>query len=392
MKYSDIQRIQEAGLITAEQQRQIVEHFKLKEEGSKFLAIISFVGAVLVACGIILLIAANWEAIPRGVKIVAGLLLMLGAHGGGWYLREINGQYRKSGEALHLVGSGLFLGNIALIGQIYHLSARPPNAILLWWAGIAALPWLLRSKAQHVLSLLAFGLWFGMEINQEGSPIFFGNDEYQILLYALLGLVYLGGGYCLRRTSFAEFASPMETLGLLAFQAFAYPLTWAALYGQRAGPTTVSPWIFPALAALALLLLAGGLPALTDLSRQWRWTWGLALAGGIALLAGELFVAPHWTVGYDRHNDAYHWACTVGLFVFCLLQIQVGVQRRSEFMVNLGVVFIALLIMATYINLVGSMARTGLMFLVGGVFLIVFGVYLEKKRRSLMQQMKAAAN
>ena len=392
MKYSDIEKIQEAGLITAEQQRHIVEHFKLKEEGNQFLVIISFVGAVLVACGIILLIAANWGEIPRGVKIAVGLLLMLGAHGGGWYLREVNGKYRKSGEALHLVGSGLFLGNIALIGQIYHLSARPPNAFLLWWAGIAALPWLLRSKAQHVLSLLAFGLWFGLEINQAGSPVFFGNDEYQILLYALLGLVYLGGGYCLRRTSFAEFASPTEKLGLLAFLAFAYPLTWGVLYREHGGLATVSPWIFPALAALALLLLAGGVPALTDLSRQWRGTWGLALAAGIGLLAGEPFLAPHWAVGYDQQNDAYHWVCAVGLFVFCLLQIQVGVQRRSEFMVNLGVAFIALLIIATYVNLVGSMARMGLMFLAGGVFLIVFGIYLEKKRRSLMRQMKAVAN
>src|ERR1035437_6406385 len=311
MKYSDIEKIQEAGLITAGQQRHIAGNCKLKEEGNQFLVIISFVGAVLVACGIILLIAANWGEIPRGVKIAVGLLLMLGAHGGGWYLREVNGKYRKSGEALHLVGSGLFLGNIALIGQIYHLSARPPNAFLLWWAGIAALPWLLRSKAQHVLSLLAFGLWFGMEINQEGSPIFFGNDEYQILLYALLGLVYLGGGYCLRRTSFAEFASPMEKLGLLAFLAFAYPLTWGILYRQHEGLATLSPWIFPALAALALLLLAGGLPVLTDLSRQWRWTWGLVLAGGIGLLAGEPFLAPHWAVGYDQQNDAYHWVCAV---------------------------------------------------------------------------------
>ena len=391
MKYSDIEKLKEAGLITAEQQRQIVEHFKLKEDGSQFLTIICFVGAVLVACGVILLIAANWGEIPRGVKIAVGLLLMLGAHGGGWYLREVNGQYRKSGEALHLVGSGLFLGNIALIGQIYHLSARPPNAFLLWWAGIAALPWLLRSKAQHVLSLLAFGLWFGMEINQEGSPVFFGNDECQILLYALLGLVYLGGGYCLRRTSFAEFASPMEKLGLLAFLAFAYPLTWGVFYRQHDGLAVVSTWILPALAILALLLLAGGLPGLRELSRQWRWTWGLALAGGIGLLAGELFVASHWAVGYGRHNEPYHWACTVGLFIFCLLQIQVGVQRRSEFMVNLGVAFIALIIIATYINLVGSMARTGLMFLVGGVFLIVFGIYLEKQRRALMRQMKAAA-
>ena len=77
--------------------------------------------------------------------------------------------------------------------------------------------------------------------------------------------------------------------------------------------------------------------------------------------------------------------------LLCLLQIQVGVQRRSEFMVNLGVAFVALDIIATYISLFGSMARTGVMFLVGGVFLILFGVYLEKKRRALMRQMKAAA-
>src|SRR5690349_4049128 len=218
MKYSDIEKIQQAGLISTEQQRQIVEHFKLKEEPSKALTIFSFVGAVLVVCGIILLIGAHWDQIPRAIKITVGVALMLGAHGAGWYLREIQGIYKKTGEALHLIGSGLFLGNIALIAQIYHLSSRPPNAFLLWWVGIAALPWLLRSKAHHILFLLAFGFWFGMEINDRGSVIFFGDNEYQLLLYVALGLVYLGAGYCLRRTAFAEFAGPTEKLGLLAVQ------------------------------------------------------------------------------------------------------------------------------------------------------------------------------
>jgi hypothetical membrane protein len=35
------------------------------------------------------------------------------------------------------------------------------------------------------------------------------------------------------------------------------------------------------------------------------------------------------------------------------------------------------------------MARTGVMFLISGIFLIVFGVYLEKKRRKLMKQIKS---
>ena len=105
------------------------------------------------------------------MKIAAGLLLMLGFHAGGWWLREVQGKYRKTGEALHLIGSCLFLANIALIGQIYNIVSRPPNAFLLWWIGIAALPWLLRSKAQHVLLLIAFGVWFGFEVNERGGKL-----------------------------------------------------------------------------------------------------------------------------------------------------------------------------------------------------------------------------
>ncbi len=91
MKFSDIQKLHEADLITANQRDKIIAHFGLKEEGTKFLVIISFIGAVMVAAGIILLISAHWDEIPRGVKIAAGLALMLGAHGSGWWLREISG-------------------------------------------------------------------------------------------------------------------------------------------------------------------------------------------------------------------------------------------------------------------------------------------------------------
>ncbi len=189
MKYGDIQKIHEAGLITDEQRQKIIERFHLKEDsGGNFLAIISIVGAVLIAAGIALLISAHWNEIPRGVKIANGLLLMLGFHAGGWWLREVQGKYRKTGEALHFIGSCLFLANIALIGQIYNIVSRPPNAFLLWWLGIAALPWLLRSKPQHILLLLAFGIWFGLEVNERGGLIYCGSDERQILLYALLGL------------------------------------------------------------------------------------------------------------------------------------------------------------------------------------------------------------
>lgn len=388
MKYADIQKIRDAGLITDEQQRQIVEQFKLKEDSNRFLAIISLVGAVLVAAGIVLLISANWDAIPRGVKLVVGLALMLGAHGAGWWLREARGDYRRTGEALHLAGALLFLGNIALVGQIYHLSSRPPNAFLLWWVGIAALPWLLRSKAQHVLALLAFGLWLGFEVNQDDSLIRL-RDECQVLAYALLGLGYVGFGYVLRRSAYASFAGVTERLGLLVFLAFAYPLTWEGFLDAYQDPVVGSRVILPTLAGLAVVLTALGAKNL-ELDRQWCWTWALALAVAAGLLVAA-FYAPHERVwGWHREFTPVNAVAALSLFVFCLLQIQVGLQERSTFLVNLGVVFIALDIIAAYIGLFGTMAFTGMMFVVSGVFLIIFGVYLEKKRRKLMKQIRAA--
>jgi len=139
-------------------------------------------------------------------------------------------------------------------------------------------------------------------------------------------------------------------------------------------------------------LIALGSRSLGNLTRQWRWTWGLALAGAVGLVAGAFYWAPIWDTAIfsDRHNFGYHWIAAMGLFIFCILEIQTGIQERSPFMINAGVVFIALDIFATYFVLFGSMARTGLMFLISGVFLIAFGIYLEKKRRSLMKHIRSA--
>jgi len=392
MNHADVQKLYEAGLITGEQRQKIGEHFQLREEdGNKFLAIVSMVGAVLITAGIILLISAHWNEIPRGVKIAAGMLIMLGAHAGGWWLREIHGQYRKTGEALHLIGSGLFLANIALLGQIYNLVSRTPNAILLWWLGIAALPWLLRSKAQHILVLLAFGLWFGLEVNERDGWIYAGSDQRQILLYSLLGLIYLGAGWLLRWGSFREFAGVTERLGWLGFLIFFYPLTWKLFFSDW--ESEKHHGLFWGLAVPGVALLALGVRNLPALNRQWRWTWFSAVVGMVVFMATVWFGC--WQLGSRGGARHFYWneswsylGGTLALFVFCLLQIQVGLQTRSKFLVNLGIVFIALDILSAYLGLFGSMARTGVMFLVSGIFLIVFGVYLEKKRRKLMRQIK----
>jgi hypothetical protein len=238
------------------------------------------------------------------------------------------------------------------------------------------------------LLLLGIGIWFGVEINDATSPIRF-DDEHQVLAYALLGLVFTGCGFLLRRGVNKDFSVVAETFGLLALAIFSYPLTWSGFLNWGYRHHELNPWILPVLGTLAALLVALGCRNLTGIPQQWRVTWGATLAGAAALLVAANFIP---------QPDGWHWfgdmtplntVAAIAVFVFCLLQVQVGVQQRSKFLVNLGVTFIALDIIATYIGLFGSMAFTGAMFIVSGVFLIVFAVFLEKKRRVFLKQIKA---
>jgi uncharacterized membrane protein len=390
MKLADIEKIQTAGLITDEQRQKIIEHFRLEEDGgNRFLVIMTFLGAVLITAGIVLLISAHWDEIPSGVKIVVGVLLMLGAHGVGWWLREIHGKYFKTGEALQFVGSGLFLANIALVGQTYHLVSRPPNALLLWCLGIGALPWILRSRAQFALFIAGFSVWFGCEINRRDSLIYCG-EETQVLVYALLGLVYFGAGNWLRRAGFVDFAPVAEKLGAFGLLAFSYPLTWAGFWSWGNYDAEVSRWLLPTMAALGIALASTGVLKNTALSRQWQWTWAAALSGAAVLLVAVCYAPHEYQWHWNDRFDVVNAVAAIAMFVFCLLQIQVGLKQRSRFLVNLGVGFIGLDILSAYIGLFGTMARTGAMFVLSGLFLVLFGVYLEKKRRNLMRQIKTA--
>ena len=389
MKFDDIHRIHEAGLITDEQRDQIIFHFGLKEQASRFLVIISFIGAVLIVAGFALLISANWNEIPAAVKITTGLALMLGAHGTGWWLREKQKIHPKTGEALYFIGSALFLANIALTGQIYHLESRAPNAFLLWLLGIMALPWLLCSKAQFVLFLTALSVWFGCELNASDSWLYFSN-QYQILAYALLGLNFLGAGYWLRRTRFDGFAPVAEKLGLLGLLLFGYPLTWAGILSWSRSESEFSWWLLPLLAATGTLSIVSGVRNVSSLTRQWRMTWAGSLAAAAGLILLAYYVPRNQGWHWGGHFDAVNAVASIALFILCLLQIQVALQERSRILVNLGVAVIGLDLISAYFGLFGTMAFTGMMFLLTGVFLILFGVYLESQRRQLMQQIKSS--
>ncbi len=388
MNTNDIERIRSAGLISDEQQQSIIEYFGLNRSHNKLLMIFSIIGGVMVAAGLILVMAANWQDIPDLVKIVAGVAIMTGCHLGGWHLRN-TGRHLAVAESLNLTGSLLFLGNIALIGQIFNLSSRPQNAMLLWAIGIAPTAFLLRSKTQHVLTLLATSIWLAYEFF--GRTGWFNHlPEYQIYLIMLLcAFAFLVLGVWLKRD---WFASVTEKHGLLLIHLTAFPLTLPFFYDEF-NWTGGASWLLPlSTLVLAGLLIVGIRRNFTIMTVQWRFTWSLSLVAILGMGWLGIITDSNQNVDYSmRELNGSAWLASVLLFSFCLVQAYVGLLRQTPWFVNIGITFIAVHLITAYIKLFGTMFTTGTVFIAGGVFMIALAVYLEKQRRRLIGQINSAS-
>lgn len=383
MNAKDIDRIHAAGLISDDQRQAILGHFRLGDAPSRLLLILSIIGGIMVAAGLILVMAANWDRIPELVKITAGIVLMTGCHLGGWWLRR-EGRFHAAAEGLNLTGSLLFLGNIALLGQVFNLSSRPQNAILFWLAGIAPKAFLLRSKPQQILALLAATLWLGYEtFHRDGWFHMTGGDRGGWLVLLLGANTFIALGTWLKRD---VFGATTEKHGLLLVHLVTLPLTWPFLLNGTAWQSG-DVWIALVVSlAVGVLLFLGVWRNHVGLTVQWRVTWaaallGVWLLGWLALLYGD-----RWDT-YRHEVHPVSWAASIMLFIFCLVQIQVGLLRRSPWLVNLALVFIAAHLITAYVKLFGTMLTTGTVFIVGGAFLVALAIYLEKKRRQLLAQM-----
>ena len=103
----------------------------------------AIVGVAVTALGLTLVIAANWEEIPRPVKLGGSVSLMLAAYVGGYWTREVLGR-RYIGESILLLGPAFFFGSAILVAQQYHIDVHVAWAFLLLFAALLPLPYLFR--------------------------------------------------------------------------------------------------------------------------------------------------------------------------------------------------------------------------------------------------------
>jgi uncharacterized membrane protein len=323
-------------------------------------------GGLLLCAGVLLFVAAHWDALSPSTRFTLLLTTVAGFHLAGASAGE-----RAPGlsTALHACGTVALGGGIFLAGQIFHLSEHWPGGLLLW----------------------AIGAWAGWALLR---------DWPQALLAALLTPAWLAGEWVVAVPSRAGVA--VLDVGLL-LTALAYLSAVPVPAGRPAAPRRALVWVGGiALLPVGLMVAAGGFAsgyreAAGLPLRTLGWT--LAVGGPLTLawflrrgrpalpflaLAGWTIAGPFVVQG--RGAVPYLWSAilSLGLVAWGVL------ERRSE-RINLGVAGFALSVVVFYFSSVmdrlgrsASLVGLGLLFLGGGWA-------LEQGRRRLIERTRGEA-
>ena len=160
---ADIARWQKAGLVspdTADALRADIEANHGK--GLGFGQVLAIMAGLLLAAAVLIMVAANWEAIPRLWRVGTLFALLAASYVGGAFLK-VRGNDAFA-EAAWLVGAATFGGSIALISQMYHITGDETQAILVWCLGTALAAAALRSPILTVAAVALAGAWAGWPV------------------------------------------------------------------------------------------------------------------------------------------------------------------------------------------------------------------------------------
>jgi len=325
-------------------------------------------GGGLLLAGLILVVAENWEALHRSLKLGGWALLQLAFLLCAHQLGRARPGRPALAEAMSFVSGGWMLAGIALVSQIYQLDSRPPNGIWLWLALVLPAAWLLERRAVAAVVFIALVWGFALETGQIDSIFRADRGDGP---WIWIGIPLLAAGLASFLPTSARFLRE-----------------WTGL------------WTFVAGNVFLLVLGASQDLDRSDLGRGW-WLAGAGVLLGIAIpdqclsrawdsLTSRLVVASTflpWILLGSRYDAGLILdELAVGLawivqLVIAILAIRAGARRGSESWVNLGYLALLAGILTRYFDFFGDYLEGGIALALTGTLLLFILYTLEKARR-----------
>ena len=380
-----------AHIITPEQGAAIreLEHTYAEPAESAFryqriIAIISAFGGILLAAGLILLVGSNWADIPRLAKVGLAIGAVVGLEALGYGLRY-HTEYRRIGATFLFVGAAAYGAAIMLVAQAYQYPLDDPNLLLLWFAPVLPLAYLVRSP---MIAALGIAVGYGALGYRAGDwfdavPSSTGEFGWQVL-YLAVGATVAALGYLHYRfgNSVKPMGRPYRWIGSLTVLVFLYLMSFEHWYDRAsAGWLDVLPsgvWFVLMVSVVvtvgsAIVLLRSGAPK------------ARAAAAGIAVSAGAAFAMIVMLLAQPAGSPTATYLSTNLLLIGTQIGlIAVGVTSRQPSLVNVSMAFFGLTVVTRYVEVSAGMFATGVSLMMGGALIIGLAWSLERLRRNLI--------
>ena len=377
-----LNRWQTAGVLDAEAAGRIraYELEQRRPSGLRWQGLVALIlGAILLACGVVLFVSAHWDDIGPGARFAIVLGMVAVFHLGGAWARE---SYRGLSTALHAVGTVSTGAAIALVGQIFNIQEHWPTAILLW--AVAALAgWvLLQDEAQQTLTFLLFPAWMLSEFSYHAQGHIGENaciGRFLVVWAVLYLTLFLGSKHKVAQGILFAASAISAVTGIVLLSG-----GWSSWGDQTYLPfgTRVWGWVF-----IAVLPLCFSVCRLHKSS--------VPVAAAIAFSVALPWCQRIWTENYNYgiYHHTYirnepNLAAHALVAAFCVFLVWWGVHHASKALVNLGIVGFAIAVGWFYFSdIYGAMGRSlGLIGL--GILFLAGGWALEKMRRGLLAGME----
>ena len=361
--------------------------FRLGIRFNRLIVVLSTLGAVLIASGIISFVAANWQGMPAMAKLFLLIGGQTAAYWIGYQLQFVRG-YPRVGEAIMFTGAVWFGANVFLVAQSYHLGTDNPDLMILWFLGVLPLAYLARSTS---VTVMAVGI-FTVGVSWKAATWVDGPESAFLVMGSLFltaALLYSIGMLHLRRANLKLHAGPYLISGALLAIGLAYVLTFNEVFEDTRSLTildfqTLSGSYLALAGILSAVTVAALVVAVRNSDNNAVNPVGRYAEPGVVALV----IAFGWFTATVPFNSIELYVTAFNLLLVLLIfgSIVLGIINRREALINVGIIFFVIDLSTRYIELTVDMLDTSLAFVVGGLLLLGVGYGMERARRQLLRQ------
>lgn len=351
----DVERWRQAGWVTEEGARAIAHELSTRRRGPGLATVLGILGAVMLGFAAMSFVAANWQEMPRIVRlgiIFAGLLGSYGA-AAALFARRMD----AFAHAAILLGVAVFGAGIMLISQMYHIDGHPPDAVLVWALGGFGAGILLGSNPALAASAVLFGLWSGMETAM-------ANIVHWPLLVAIAALAV---------AFLAHRWRPGLHLVAILLTGFVVRLGWVVDQGHAHWMVTLFGLLVAALAIAALELR----PRLPGFDVEAADIAPTALGYGMVISYAGLFTQ-QFIERITTPSLVLLAIVTLGLLLGAIVY---GLRHGIRPAVWLGYVGFSVEILAIYFKTVGTLLGSSVFYLATGLIIIALAGLARRLHR-----------